>query len=200
MQADALKRKVGPLPVWAWAVLGAVVVFYVFRHFKTGGASTAATSTQPTANTSTTGTGSAGGTSSPPASGQGSAIDQSTASLLGQMSGNLAYVNSNLVQGLLGSVSAIEGLGTTALQQEGQIATAVIYQQGSWGGTDGSRPSSQPAPTYSPPPSPSPTSSSTPAPPQIKYVYAPPLDSPHGTTPLPKGGHTHEGGAIGGRI
>lgn len=44
----SLTRKLGPLPVWAWLILGAVVGWYVYEHyFKGSSSSTAATTANP---------------------------------------------------------------------------------------------------------------------------------------------------------
>ena len=43
-----LQRKLGPLPVWAWALIGLAVGYYVYEHYLKG--ATAAASTASTAN------------------------------------------------------------------------------------------------------------------------------------------------------
>lgn len=60
-----LMEKKGPLPVWAWAAMSAVLLFLLYRHFKGGGSKSAATANAPADSTQpadTSGAGDFGGT------------------------------------------------------------------------------------------------------------------------------------------
>lgn len=45
-----LTRKLGPLPVWAWAIIGLAVGYYVYEHYLKGATTPAATTPATTAN------------------------------------------------------------------------------------------------------------------------------------------------------
>lgn len=50
MDLGSLTEKKGPLPVWAWALVSAGVLYLLYRHFSSGGSSsTASSSATPTA-------------------------------------------------------------------------------------------------------------------------------------------------------
>jgi hypothetical protein len=140
--AKAISKRIGPLPAWAWAV-SAIVVYFLYKRFAAGGTSAAATSPASVATSTQPFQVSTGG--SAPASGQGSAVDNVTASLLAAFGQNLVDVNSNLVTGLLGSQSTIEGLGTEALRQSGAAEQAILYNNYAGNTSGGSVAASQPA-------------------------------------------------------
>lgn len=118
-----IAKKVGPLPAWGWAV-AAVVVYFLYKRFASSSSAAVASSPASVGTGTTTVPLDSGGGA--PASGQGSSMDNLTAGLLSSLAGDLVYVNSNLVTGLLGAQSSIEGLGTAALQQQGMLEQAII--------------------------------------------------------------------------
>ena len=126
-----LAKKAGPLPVWGWAV-AALVVYFLYKRFASSSSSAVASSPASVGTGTTTVPLDTGGGA--PASGQGSPMDNLSADLLSQFAGNLTTVNSNLVTGLLGSQSAIEGLGSEALAQNGALEQAIINGK-LWGQT-----------------------------------------------------------------
>lgn len=96
-----LTAKVGPLPVWAWA-LGLLIVGYLVYRFSGAGSSSNTTSSTDSSTTAfdagtndgaTTPAG-AGDTGSPPASGQGGAADNLSGDLFGQLTGLQGSVDS----------------------------------------------------------------------------------------------------------
>lgn len=118
------RRKLGPAPVWVWAV-SALVLWFLYRRFFAGG--TAASQSSPTSigtGTYDAGTVATGGGA--PASGGGSAADNLNADLIGQLTGSLVGVNSNLTTALMNSTNAVEGLGSQALAQSGYLQQAII--------------------------------------------------------------------------
>jgi len=119
--SNPLTKKAGPAPVWVWLVV-ALVGYYVYTHYISG---SAATSSQSPAASVGTGTNS-GDTTSAPASGQGAAVDNVSADLLSQMTNGLVGVNTNLVSALENANNNIVGLGSEALQQNGQLEQAII--------------------------------------------------------------------------
>lgn len=87
-----LSRKVGPLPVWAWAasILG---LFLLYSHFHTS-TGTAAAQPDTTAVPAATGD----GTAQLPSSGQGSAVDNLNQGLLDQLGANTASIDALTTQ------------------------------------------------------------------------------------------------------
>jgi hypothetical protein len=132
-KGPALTRKVGPLPVYAWAAL-AIGGYLVLRKFSGaaagGGASPASQPVQPTQGTDA----SAGGASS-------GGADQS--GILAGLFGGLQAAtdqNSNLTNALLQDNSAIIGFGQTALGLNAQLEQSIISSyvpSGSSGGSGG---------------------------------------------------------------
>ena len=107
--------KVGPLPVWAWALLILVAGYLVYRLTSKGSSTTSSTTdTGSSTDTATT----SGDTGNPPASGQGGAADNVNSDLLSQLSGQ--------VSGLAGNVDALTGLiqSTPAFADTGGTAGA----------------------------------------------------------------------------
>lgn len=112
-------RKVGPLPVWAWAavILG---LFLLYSHFH---ASTGTAAAQPdtTAVPAATGDGSA----QVPSSGQGTAADNLSQGLIDQLGASTASVDaltSQLLQGTTDTVP-VEGAPPGASSQAGPASS-----------------------------------------------------------------------------
>jgi hypothetical protein len=112
---STLKRKIGPAPAWVW-VVSAVVLYYLYRHFKGSSAATGASSVTPvTSNAQGQPVSSGGG-----ASGGGSPVDQASADQLS------AGINSDLTAALINSQNGILGLGAQALGYNGQLEQSII--------------------------------------------------------------------------
>lgn len=149
-----LTHKLGPAPLWAWAVI-AIVGYVLWSKFRSGSSGSNAQATAPASiGSGTSTTGSAPDTSA--TSGQGSSIDNLDAGLLATLLqqdanvfglantavGSLTTVNSNLVTGLLNSQNVIEGFGTTALNNSTLIEQQILATlpkpgSGSTGGSSG---------------------------------------------------------------
>lgn len=97
--SSRLTRKVGPLPVWAWAaaILGA---YLAYSHFRGGGSAGNSASSDSTAAPvgSTTGAGSG---AQAPASGQGTPADNASGDLLAELYGTNAGTIDSLTNALL---------------------------------------------------------------------------------------------------
>lgn len=154
----SLKKK-GPLglPVYAWALLGLVVFWFLYKKYK-GGSSQ---STAVPSSTDTSGTDSGALTGS---AGAGTAADNISGS-------DLAAVNSNLVSGLQAELSALNNLAAGD-----QALLAQWLANGGGTGSAGTGPYAPP-PGPDPGPPPNPTPQPTPVP--------PPGSSPH-TRPAPQ--------------
>jgi len=118
-----LQAKKGPLPVWGWFVVG-LLVYWLYKRFAAGSSSAAQSSPVSVGTgTSPVPIDTGGGTAS---SGQGSPADNMTADLLSQQLGYNAQINSNLVTGLLGATSSVEGLGYGAFSLAAQSNQALV--------------------------------------------------------------------------
>lgn len=78
--AARLTRKVGPLPVWAWAaiILGA---YFLYTRLHSSSATSSSTPATPTTDTTGSDTGAVGSSSAPDTSGLSGALDTNTATL-----------------------------------------------------------------------------------------------------------------------
>jgi len=178
-----LTAKVGPLPVWGWALLLLIAGYLVYRFSGAGSSSSSSSSGATNSDGSNLGTdagvsdssttpagGDTGG--SPPASGQGGAADNLSSDLFGQLTG------------LQGSVDALTALvqSTNPFPDPGSAgAGASVPLDGSTGGggddlqpypgSTATTTTTTPAP---PPPPPAKPSATPPAPAKIRYwTYAP---------------------------
>ncbi len=131
---NGLTKKVGPLPVYGWALL-AVGVYLGVKKFGGAATSTATGTATPTASGSPGPSAGGGGGSDGGGGGNvsgdtllaGLAAQNAnlTSGLLGAQQADV-QINSNLVTGLLGAFGAVQGLGETALNQSGYLEQAVV--------------------------------------------------------------------------
>jgi hypothetical protein len=145
----AFTRKVGPLPVYAWAAL-AIGGYLVLRKFSSSASAASTPATQPVQPTQSTDASGSGGTAAAP--------DQSN--LLAGLFGNLQAatdINSNLTNALLQNNSEILGFGKETLGLNASLEQSILagYAPSSSGGGGGGGGGSAPAASIpmAPPPS-----------------------------------------------
>lgn len=114
--ANPLTAKLGPAPLWAWAVAGAVG-FALFRRSGSGaqGSVTSGGLVATPTNTDYTPTSGAGGNTS----GVVDQLNPVLLALLGDQTNALSYA-------LISAVTGIEGLGEEALRQSGETNRAIL--------------------------------------------------------------------------
>lgn len=120
-----LNKRVGPLPVWAWAggVVGGIGVFLLFKHFQ--GTSTSTSASLPATSSQSTGPGALGGSgsSSLPDSSQTSGPATATTTNNTDILGAIGALGSQIA----GLASSIAGIGTNA---GGQVPNAPMPATG----------------------------------------------------------------------
>lgn len=89
---NGLKRKLGPLPVWAWALLGAVVVFWLFSRLRGTTAGSSAQATQQAQTDNVTPAQAMGNTASTDTSGNAQATSDVVTALGGENASLLASI------------------------------------------------------------------------------------------------------------
>jgi hypothetical protein len=73
LDLSSLKKKYGPLPAWAWALIVSAILYFLYRHFKSTGGSSA----QPAATDTQTNTGNVASIPSVDSSGFSGPVDTS---------------------------------------------------------------------------------------------------------------------------
>jgi hypothetical protein len=118
--AARFTRKLGPLPVWAWAavILGLYLVYTHFHASTGAAASTADTTAVPAAG--------GDGSAQVPSSGQGGTVDNLNQDLFDQLGANTAAIDQLTAQLLQNSIATVDmgsGIAPGAVSQAGPAST-----------------------------------------------------------------------------